>query len=78
MLLESHSGHLPEQSGKIGCINVQMVCNCRQCYIFREVLGNIFGGIFDDPAALFGSHEQIICKYFDIVLESIAYVVAVL
>ena len=47
MLLECHSGHLPEQGGKIRCINVQMLRNRRQRNVFRKVLGNIFGGIFD-------------------------------
>ena len=57
---------------------MQVVCNRRQRNILRKVLGNIFGSIFDDPAALIRSHEQVVRKDLDVVLESIADVVDVL
>ena len=55
-----------------------MVRDRCQSNILRKVLGDIFGSIFDDLAALFRRHEQVVSKNLNIVLEGIADVVDVL
>ena len=75
VFLEGNAGHLPEQHGQIGRIDMKFIRHAGECNVLGKVFRDIFLCIFDQTAAPFGRLIQAVSEDLNIILNPVTDII---